>query len=242
LYNGQGVEKSFSAAASYFKQSADQGNLRGMSNYGVCLENGRGVDQDYVSAAHYYKMSADGGNPLGLWRYAVCLTTGQGVGIGESGSDLYLHKLDEVENGDELNALGNALRYGFDFPLDKVEAVRWYRKAAELGSVSAFVNLGLCYERGEGVSVDLAEAARMYKLAADRGNTDAMMSLGLFHWCDLGGFTANRDEARRYGEMASFELNTPFVCPSNSGDPNDLNGVAFLEAETSGICESNSPI
>jgi hypothetical protein len=105
-----------------------------------------------------------------------------------------------------------------------------------LGKTEAFVNLGLCYERGEGVSTDLVEAARFYKIASDRGNTDAMMSLGLFHWCGLGGFNQDQDEARRYWQLAGFDLNAPFLRASGSNDPNDL---SLVSADGSGIIESN---
>ena len=39
-----------------------------------------------------------------------------------------------------------------------VEAVKWFRKAAEQGVVEAQCNLGICYGIGEGVSKDMGEA------------------------------------------------------------------------------------
>jgi hypothetical protein len=67
----------------------------------------------------------------------------------------------------------------------------------------------------------MVEAARFYQLAADRGSKDAMMSLGLFHWCGLGGLAANQDEARRYWEMAGFDLNGPFTPGSDLSHDGD---------------------
>jgi hypothetical protein len=153
-------------------------------------------------------MSASGGDVMGLWKFATYTS-----------DDTCMKKLESVEDGDKLNALGNALRYGFCLPVNKAEAVRWYRKAAELDVTDAIVNLGLCYENGEGVESDLAEAAKFYRLAADRGSTDAMLSLGLFHWCGLGCLESNRSEAQRYWQMAGFELGD--VCPSVEIDTTD---------------------
>ena len=49
---------------------------------------------------------------------------------------------------------------------DAVEAVRYYRLAAAQGSAVAQFNLGVCFERGEGVAQDAVEAVRYYRLAA----------------------------------------------------------------------------
>jgi hypothetical protein len=116
-----------------------------------------------------------------------------------------MEKLNSARDADGLCHLAECLRSGLDFRVDKLEAVRWYRR----GSTPALLSLGLCYERGEGVPQDMTEAVRLYRLAADRGSKDALLSLGLFHWCGMAGFDPNPDEARRYWEMAGFDLLVP---------------------------------
>jgi TPR repeat protein len=49
---------------------------------------------------------------------------------------------------------------------DDVEAVKWFRLAAEQGDASAQYNLGVMYTNGEGVPKDDVTAARWYRLAA----------------------------------------------------------------------------
>jgi TPR repeat protein len=49
---------------------------------------------------------------------------------------------------------------------DSVEAVRWYRKAAEQGMAEAQHNLGAAYLSGDGVPTDLAEAYFWWYLGA----------------------------------------------------------------------------
>jgi TPR repeat protein len=53
-----------SAAAHYFKLSADQGHADAQSFYGCCLSNGDGVSMDKSAAAHYFKLSADQWNAV----------------------------------------------------------------------------------------------------------------------------------------------------------------------------------
>lgn len=62
-----------------------------------------------------------------------------------------------------------------------VDAVQWYRMAAERGHVEAQFLLGLMYRTGRGVSQDLAAAAYWYQQAALAGNAWAQFSLGTMH-------------------------------------------------------------
>jgi TPR repeat protein len=49
-----------------------------------------------------------------------------------------------------------------------VEAVKWYRKAADLGHPHAQFNLGSMYAKGQGVPQDYALAYVWFDLAASR--------------------------------------------------------------------------
>ena len=57
---------------------------------------------------------------------------------------------------------------GDGVPEDDIEAVAWYRLAAEQGFADAHVNLGRMYANGEGVSQDNVEAHMWLNLAASR--------------------------------------------------------------------------
>ena len=56
---------------------------------------------------------------------------------------------------------------------DQVEAVKWYRKAAEQNYAAAQYNLGICYEYGRGVTEDSVEAYKWVLLAARQRDEDA---------------------------------------------------------------------
>ena len=75
---------------------------------------------------------------------------------------------------------------------DPALAVEWYRKAAEQGNVDAQVNLGWCYEQGEGVEKDPALAVEWYRKAAEQGNAGAQLNLG---WCYRKGEGVEKNPA-----------------------------------------------
>lgn len=62
---------------------------------------------------------------------------------------------------------------------DYAAALKEWKPLAEQGNVYAQFNLGLMYERGQGVLEDYAEAVRWYRTAAVQGSAEAQLSLGL---------------------------------------------------------------
>ena len=63
------------------------------------------------------------------------------------------------------------------------EAVKWYRKGAELGNADAQDCLGECYCRGIGVAEDVEEAIKWYNKAAEQGHAQAQFALGeAYYW------------------------------------------------------------
>jgi len=59
--------------------------------------------------------------------------------------------------------------------MDQVEAVKWYRKAAEQGDADAQFNLGVRYDAGQGVQQDMAAA--WLRKAAEQGHEGSIMAL-----------------------------------------------------------------
>ena len=56
---------------------------------------------------------------------------------------------------------------------NRVEAAKWYRKAAEQNYVDAQFNLGMCYEQADPGTEDWAEVYKWLSLAARQGDEDA---------------------------------------------------------------------
>ena len=64
---------------------------------------------------------------------------------------------------------------------DKIEAAKWYKKAADQKFPRAQYKLGELYRTGKGVSKDLAKALSLYKLASSGENRDAQFSLAYMY-------------------------------------------------------------
>ena len=79
-----------------------------------------------------------------------------------------------------------------EFPKDDAEAVRWWKRAAEQGDVTAEGNLGTAYGLGMGVPKDEVESVRWHTKAAENGNAASQFSLGMFY---LQGAGVPKDEA-----------------------------------------------
>ena len=74
--------------------------------------------------------------------------------------------------------------YQFRFGLsceDAVEAVKWFRRAAEQKHEDAQFQLGEMYENGLGVQQDYAEAVKWFRRAAEQGDAMAQSNLGFMY-------------------------------------------------------------
>ncbi len=66
-------------------------------------------------------------------------------------------------------------------PQNRVEGVRWIRKAAEQGHAEALYSLGFAYEHGMGVPQSFTEAAKWHRISAEQGNAAAQARMGYLH-------------------------------------------------------------
>ena len=63
----------------------------------------------------------------------------------------------------------------------KPKIIRELRLLAKQGHAEAQYNLGVIYDRGQGVTQDYAEAAKWFRKAAEQGWADAQHNLGLMY-------------------------------------------------------------
>ena len=73
-----------------------------------------------------------------------------------------------------------------------MEAVRWYRKAADQNLALAENSLGACYSNGQGVAKDQAEAVKWFRKAAEQKDAYAQKNLGV---CYANGQGVAKDQA-----------------------------------------------
>ena len=88
---------------------------------------------------------------------------------------------------------------------DAVEAVQWYRKAAERGNATGEYGLGLCYLNGDGVSKDAVEAVKWYRKAAEQGFAKAQLNLGLCYSAGDGVTIDLVQAVKWFSKAAAFD-------------------------------------
>ncbi len=83
-----------------------------------------------------------------------------------------------------------------------VEAIRWYRMAAEQGSVTAQVRLAEMHEDGKGVPKDDREAVIWYRKAAEQGNFAGQANLAHIYRNGEGVPEGDREAVKWYWKAA----------------------------------------
>ena len=91
------------------------------------------------------------------------------------------------DNADAMLRLGNTYSRGQGVPKDEAQALRYYQRASELGSVVAMDNVGTYYAIGRGVPVDKVQAIAWYRRAAAHGYVPAMNNLGVLYSASFQG-------------------------------------------------------
>ena len=101
----------------------------------------------------------------------------------------------QVSADQAMLILGDCYADGRGVLKDPVQAVEWYRKAAELGNSEAMFKLGSCFAKAQGVQQDQAQAVAWYRTAAEHGNSAAMNNLGA---CLARGFGTPQNYAEAF--------------------------------------------
>jgi TPR repeat protein len=89
----------------------------------------------------------------------------------------------QVQLGDSARAAGDAVPHNLQVAAEYYkQAIAWYRKAAEQGSIAGQMHLAALYrDGGKGFSRDMAQAAEWYRKAAEQGDVTAQASLGVLY-------------------------------------------------------------
>ena len=83
-----------------------------------------------------------------------------------------------AESRQGSRATGRLLLLATAVEKDVVEAVKWFRKAADQNNAEAQWELGVCYYYGNGVEKDEVEAVKWFRKAAEQGLAFSQNDLG----------------------------------------------------------------
>lgn len=102
-----------------------------------------------------------------------------------------------------MNQLASIYYNGEGVSPNHVEALRWFKKAAEAGDATAMNNVGILYYHGaDGVSQDTDEAFKWFKKGADKGEASSIYMLGVMHHYGQGT-AENTEEGTRLIKKAA---------------------------------------
>jgi TPR repeat protein len=169
-HEGRGVKGDIYEAEKWFNKAIEQENPNAQYNLAmIIMSKSMGTEDDKAKVDELLKKAADQDHLQAqiLW-----------ASMGKYGADKALHvirKAAAANNEQGMLQLGD-LYYKGKYGLEKnyYETVKWWSKAADLGSISARKELGEMYfygrnnEKGEIVmSIDKQKAVALYKVAAE---------------------------------------------------------------------------
>lgn len=219
---GDGRDSHAVKAAKYFMKNALLFDNTAIVNLGLCYACGFGVDKDSRKAAKCYRVAAEEGDSLAKFALGLCYADGIGVERDKIKAEdlfsktlyyegnldkfwnknevlMWLREAGERGNANVQKCLGDYYMAGKDY----AEAVKWFRKAAEIGynhfalhdssfrgrkkrgealrkrsiKASAYMQLAKIYlHGGNGVEKDEAEAVRCFKKVAELESIDFAIS------------------------------------------------------------------
>ena len=186
---GIGVSQNDKTAVKWWKLAAEQGQAYAQKKLGKSYAFGEGVLKDYVYAHMWANIAATNGITTGAElrdfveekmtpanistakklarecirkRYKGCVPVSLGS-AGVSWSQDYQKGLAAAQSGDYATAL------------------REWTPLAEQGDANAQYNLGVMYDRGQGVPQDYKTVVKWFKLAAEQGHVNALHNLGVMY-------------------------------------------------------------
>lgn len=122
--------------------------------------------------------------------------------------------------------LGLAYENGQGVETNIVAAVKWYRKAAELGRADAQRQLGRLYAWGrKDVTQDPVEAEKWLRRSAEQGDIGAQHELGFLYRYGIGGVRTNYAEAAKWWSKAGEQGDSKAQWLSSSQWPRSSAGL-----------------
>lgn len=206
-----GISQDYAQALTYFRQAAEKGLPAAQHNVGFMYEKGLGVTQNYPEAIKWFKMAAEQGYEESQAELGEIYDMGRS-GIPQNTEEAIKWYLKVANNpqshltSKQMSAILHNMGTIYYDKQDYPEALKWFRKAAELGYIGSQNNLGVMYNNGQGVVKDEVEAVKWYRKAAEQGSDIAQFNLGKIYR-DGEGVKQNFAEANKWFLKAAEQGN-----------------------------------
>ncbi|MBP2235255.1 TPR repeat protein [Sinorhizobium kostiense] len=189
------AENDYANAFLHTERASNLGSVRAAWQLGDLYYNGRGVTEDKAKAHALYLKAASAGDVTAVWAVGLDYQEGSGV---EKDIDEAIRWFASVESGLTYRALGQLYWWELE---NFAVALKWYRKASELGDSRARRSIGHAYARGEGVPQDYAEALKWYEFAVGE-LPDVANAIGDLYYTGKG-MPQDYEKARRWYEQGA---------------------------------------
>jgi TPR repeat protein len=171
--------REFAEAAKWYRKAAEGGNVRAQTKIGMLYEGGFGIERDPKQAIAWYEKAASQNDLGAIMRLAYLHYRGMGIEKNETEGLKWFAKAAEMGVVEAQIELGDAYKNGLEGIVqpDPVQAMKWYRMAADQNDATGLYLVGRMYEEGRGVPASTEEAKKWYLTAAQKGSPQARAAL-----------------------------------------------------------------
>lgn len=130
------------AATTWYRLAAEQGDVEAQNNLGAMYQNGMGVPTDLAEAARWYRLAAEQNAPTAKFNLGCLLREGKGVSPAPEEGLRLIREAADAGDAAAASMMGWLLRAGDGMPADLVGSAEYFLKAARRGDELASCSLG----------------------------------------------------------------------------------------------------
>ncbi|MDE6756710.1 MAG: sel1 repeat family protein [Muribaculaceae bacterium] len=225
-------------AANFFRMAADNGHPESAHYLGLMYKDGDGVEQDTEKAIKYMRIAATEGDiPISKAVLGMMLTDwARSEAEIREGVDFLLKARTRMTSPEIDFAIALEYDHGGHMPLDVINAIQYYKKAADNGNVYAMRRYGVLNISESASQCNPVIGVRYIKRAADNGDLPSKAVYAyLLH---VGKFMPkNKSLALKYYQEAydaGYKQNTWYnlmalLCDNSVDGYNPEKGVAVVK-------------
>ncbi|MEY8098297.1 tetratricopeptide repeat protein [Falsihalocynthiibacter sp. S25ZX9] len=178
--HGDGRSQDKEKAFIWFSKAAKTDFPMGQYNLARMYENGEHVEKDAYKAIEIYTQAAESGYTSAQDVLGDMYRRGEDVPK-DLGLALRWYER-AIESGEDTDSMYWSARihggHTGDYPIDELQALEFYERAAYLGDPDAQHSAAQVYFHGYGVEIDHLAAAMYFQAAAEQGHVKSMRKFG----------------------------------------------------------------
>ena len=174
--------------ASYYRKAAEQGDADAQYNFGKCYEYGHGIGikKDINEAIKWYQKAAEQGHSDAQKSLDEAKRKAErnAKRKAKRAEEKRKQETEEISKRKIQEEVEKSYNLGVEYYNNKrySEAIEYFKKAAELGSIMAHTYLGICYHYTQ----KYTDAVEHNKIAAEQGEINAQINLGKSYYAGHG--------------------------------------------------------